>query len=122
MNNIEIVSYNEYPLDAYTKAICTLLIEGKYLVAYGQKMMKDGGVFWTPATFSVQESETGKKFIDGFSVDSKSLNNKLLDYVRQQAKVSAYMQSVSALVPLAPLPPGEQKIVALGEKNDNLPF
>ncbi len=86
MSNIELVSYKEYPSDQYTKAICTLLIDGKYCVCFGKKSGKDGQSWWKPATFSVDEGGGTKKYVDGFCMDSNSANEKMLEFVKQCEK------------------------------------
>lgn len=109
--NFELVSYKEYPMDKYTKALCSILLDGKYLLTYGQKMTKDGRVFWSMPTHSVQETETEKEFVDGFSIDSKSLNTQIIEFVRQQAKQEQYKQ-LNASAPIS----------NVSGPDDNLPF
>jgi len=85
MNNLELVSYKEYPQDQYTKAICTICIDGKYNVSYGKKLSKEGKSWWAPATFQVTENGA-KEYVDGFEMDSNKANEKLIEFVKSQAK------------------------------------
>lgn len=85
MSNLELISFKEYPQDQYTKAICTLCIDGKYVVSYGKKLTKEGKCWWQSASFSVTDG-VSKQFIDGFSLDSKKENEKILDFIRQCEK------------------------------------
>lgn len=99
MNNLELVSYKEYPQDPYTKAICVVCIDGKYNVAYGKKLTKEGKSWWAPATFQVMENGT-KTYTDSFEMDSNKANEKLLEFVKQSAHNSPeerLMRHVDAL-------------------------
>lgn len=86
MNDLELVSYKEYPLDQYTKAICIVCIDGKYNVAYGKKLTKEGKSWWAPATFQMADSAGTKEYVTSFEMDSNKLNEKLLDFVKAAAQ------------------------------------
>lgn len=85
-NNLELVSYKEYPQDKYTKAICIIRIDGKHVVAYGCKVGKNGNPWWAPASHSVDDGSPTKAFIEGYMVDSRSEEKKVLEFVRECAK------------------------------------
>ena len=85
MNNLELVSYQDYPQDQYTKAVCIVCIDNKYVVAYGKKVTKEGKEWWQSASMSVTKDGV-KQFIDGFCLDSKKENEKILDFVRSVEK------------------------------------
>ena len=92
MSNVELVKYEEFEEDAYNKAICIVCVDGKYTIAYAQKVTKDGRSFWAPATFQVTKGGV-KQYIDGFELDSNKENEKLLEAVRQFAKISSQPKS-----------------------------
>ncbi len=98
MINIELVSYKEYPKDQYTKAICTICLDSKYMVAYGKKIGKDGQSWWKPATFSVDEGNPQKTFVDGFLMDSNKANTAILDFIRniEKSQTPTSMSEVAA--------------------------
>ncbi len=89
MNNIELVSYKTYENDVYTKAICCICLDGKYLVSYGKKVGKDGQSWWKPASFSVDEGSGSKKYVDCFCMDSNKANEQILDFIRNAEKTQA---------------------------------
>lgn len=111
MSNIELVKYEEFEEDAYNKAICIICVDGKYNIAYAQKVTKDGRSFWAPATFQVTKGGA-KQYIDGFVLDSNKENEKLLEAVRQFAK-NASLQKTSDV-------PFIQRLEA--SANEGLPF
>lgn len=80
-SNIELISYNEYPKDEYTKAICTLCLDGKYVVSFGKKCSKEGKMWWQTASFNIK-NDNEKLYVDGFSLDSKKEHEKILDFIR----------------------------------------
>lgn len=109
MNNFELISYKQTPNDQYTDAYAKIRIDRKYVVTYALKKMKDGGKFWAPASFSVQEDAGGaKKFIQGFYMDSRAEEESLLDFIKEsvqryvaikpamEASVHAYNQQPEA--------------------------
>jgi len=81
MSNYELVKYEECPSDQYVKALCTILIDGKYCVSYVKKTTKDGNTFWSAMSMGIQDGEK-KRYHDAFFMDSMSANEKLLDFVR----------------------------------------
>ena len=83
--NIELVSYREFPSDQYTKAVCTVCLDGKYNVSYGKKITKDGKSFWAAATHGVSGDGGAKEYIAGFELDSNKENEKILAFVRSAA-------------------------------------
>jgi hypothetical protein len=88
MSNLEFVSYEEFPTDQYTKALCSFRIDGKYLAVYGKKLYKDGGMSWKAASHCVN-ANGAKKYEDGFSMDSKSDEKKILEFIRECEKKHA---------------------------------
>ncbi len=87
--NFELISYTEYPDDQWTKAIVEVCIDGKYNIAYGKKVKKDGAVMWKPASHNVTKDGV-KEYIDGFKLDSNKLDTQLDDFIRQSAKTAQY--------------------------------
>src|SRR5215475_3028152 len=78
---LELISFKEYPEDQYTKAVAVVCLDGKYNIAYGKKITKDGKCWW--GTASLQVTENGKKeYIDGFSMDSNKENTKILEFIK----------------------------------------
>lgn len=81
MSNLELISYKEYPHDQYTKAVCTIRIDGKHCVSYGKKMTKQGNEFWAPATHNVTENGE-KKYVEGYLLDSRMEEREVMEFVR----------------------------------------
>jgi len=82
MSNIELVKFEEFPNDPYTKAIAVLSVDGKYNVCYGKKQMKDGGTYWSSPSFGVVGEGTSKEYYEGFSMDSKKEDQKFKDFIK----------------------------------------
>lgn len=80
--SIELVKYEEYPNDPYTKAVAVLCVDGKYNVCYGKKQMKDGGQYWAAPSFGVANSSGAKEYFEGFSMDSKKEDQKFKDFIK----------------------------------------
>lgn len=83
MSNIELVKFEEFLSDPYTKAVAVLCIDGKYNVCYGKKQMKDGNQYWSSPSFGVVDSHGSKEYYDGFSMDSKKEDQKFKDFIKQ---------------------------------------
>ncbi len=83
MSNIELVKFEEFPHDQYTKAIAVLCVDGKYNISYGKKQMKDGGSYWASPSFGVSDGSGGKEYFEGFSMDSKKEDQKFKDFIKQ---------------------------------------
>jgi hypothetical protein len=81
--SIELVKFEEFPNDPYTKAIAVLSVDGKYNVCYGKKCLKDGGQYWAAPSFGVTNSSNSKEYYEGFSMDSKKEDQKFKDFIRQ---------------------------------------
>jgi hypothetical protein len=82
MSQIELVKFEEYPHDQYTKAIAVLSIDGKYCVCYGKKQMKDGGTYWASPSFGVADGNGSKEYYEGFSMDSKLEDAKFKAFIK----------------------------------------
>ena len=115
MQNLELISYTEYPHDQYTKAIVTIRMDGKHIVSYAQKMSKDGKVFWAPATINVVDSQNQKQYIEGYLLDSRGDELKLMEFIKESAKKVQYAQSLGN-----PLPAKAEAVA--GQNNEPLPF
>ncbi len=85
MSNIELISYKEYPQDQYTKAIATIMIDGKHVVSYAKKATKTGNEFWTSATHNVMDNGE-KVYVDGYLNESRSMGKQIMDFVRNVKK------------------------------------
>jgi hypothetical protein len=85
MSNLEFVSYEEFPQDQYTKALCTIRLDGKYFAIYGKKLYKDGGMSWKTASHCVT-ANSSKRYEDGFGMDSISEGKKILEFIRECEK------------------------------------
>jgi hypothetical protein len=83
MSQIELVKFEEFPNDPYTKAVAVLCVDGKYNVCYGKKQMKDGGCYWASPSFGVLDSSGSKEYFEGFSMDSKKEDQKFKDFIKQ---------------------------------------
>ncbi len=83
MSNIELVKFEEFPNDPYTKAIAVLFVDGKYNVCYGKKQMKDGGSYWASPSFGVVGGGNSKEYFEGFAMDSKKEDQKFKDFLKQ---------------------------------------
>ena len=81
--SIELIKFEEYPNDLYTKAIAQLLVDGKYNICYGKKQMKDGGSYWASPSFGVADGSGSKEYYEGFSMDSKKEDQKFKDFIKQ---------------------------------------
>lgn len=86
MSDLQLVKYEEFLNDQYTKALCTILIDGKYLVTYGKKQYNNGGSEWKTGSFGVDCGLEKKKYVDSFMIDSSSENMKLLAFVEDCEK------------------------------------
>lgn len=82
MSNIELIKFEEFPNDPYTKAIAVLAIDGKYSVSYGKKQTKDGGQYWASPSFGVSGASGSKEYYEGFSMDSKKEDQKFKDFIK----------------------------------------
>jgi hypothetical protein len=83
MSNIELIKFEEFPQDPYTKAVAVLSVDGKYNVCYGKKQMKDGGQYWASPSFGVADGSGSKEYYEGFSMDSKKEDQKFKDFIKQ---------------------------------------
>jgi len=83
MSNIELVKFEEFPHDPYTKAIAVLSVDGKYNVCYGKKVMKDGGTYWASPSFGCKGGGDSKEYFEGFAMDSKKEDQKFKDFLKQ---------------------------------------
>ena len=83
--HLELMSYEQYPEDEYTTAVANIRIDGKYIVAYCQKKTKEGGQFWAPASISVKKGGA-KTFVQGFMLDSRFEEKRLIDFVSTASK------------------------------------
>src|SRR5881394_4268016 len=81
--SIELIKFEEFPNDPYTKAVAEILLDGKYNVCFAKKQMKDGGTFWDSPSIGVTNSSNTKEFFKGFSMDSKKEDQKFKDFIRQ---------------------------------------
>ena len=84
-NKYEFISYKAYPDDMYTKAIAKVRIDGKHVVAFAQKQMKDGSAFWSNASIQVNDGGE-KRYIQGYMIDSRSEEEMLLEFVKDNVK------------------------------------
>ncbi|SRR5258708_7096870 len=78
--DLQLISFKDYATDPYTKAICSICIDGKHVVSYGKKIMKDGREFWTTANHSVQENGV-KSFVEGYLPESRSMEKQIKDFI-----------------------------------------
>lgn len=85
MSNLEFLDYQQFPQDPYTNAIVEICIDGKHIVTYGQKKMKDGGMFWGPASISVTDG-TKKIHFKGYQVDSQRDHDQIVRFIEQNVK------------------------------------
>ena len=83
MTQIELVKFEEFPHDPYTKAVAVLCVDGKYNISYGKKQMKDGGTYWSSPSFGVSDGSGSKEYFEGFSMDSKKEDAKFKDFIKQ---------------------------------------
>lgn len=79
---IELIKYEEFPNDPYTKAVAVICVDGKYNVSYGKKSMKDGSTYWTAPSFGVFSGNGNKEYYEGFSMDSKKEDQKFKDFIK----------------------------------------
>ncbi len=82
MNNIELVKYEEFPNDPYTKAVAVLCVDGKYNVSFGKKSAKDGSTYWAAPSFGCASDSGSKEYYEGFSMDSKKEDQKFKDFIK----------------------------------------
>ena len=118
MSQIELIQFQEFPHDQYTKAIAVLSVDGKYNVCYGKKQMKDGGTYWSSPSFGVADGSGSKEYFEGFSMDSKKEDQKFKDFIKQaEDKLRGKCTNLSngSDVPFIQRP---QEVAA----NDGLPF
>ena len=88
MSNLEFVSYEEFPQDQYTKALCSLRLDGKYPPSTEKNSTKT--VAWHGKSASHCVSANGaKRYEDGFGMDSKSEEKKILEFIRECEKKHA---------------------------------
>lgn len=88
MSNYKLVDFKNTPQDNYTKAICRVLIDDKYIVAFFKKQFNDS-CEWKAAKVGVDVGQEKKKYYDGFAIDSQSENIKLLAFVEQCEREAA---------------------------------
>lgn len=84
MSNIKFVSHEVFPEDPYTKELVYLCIDDKYRVAYLRKQAKNGGLFWSVPTVSVQK-EGVKQFYEAFLQDSSFLEKDIKMFLEQRS-------------------------------------
>jgi hypothetical protein len=82
MTEIVLIDYKEYPIDEWTKALCTILVDSKHMITYGKKCTKDGKQFWAPAIHSVK-SGTTKVFVEGYLPDSGSMKKQIISFIEK---------------------------------------
>jgi len=85
MNNLEFLDYKQFPEDPYVNAIAEICIDGKHLITYCQKKMKDGGMFWCSPTVSATNG-TEKFHFKGYKSDSVKLNDQIIRFIEQNVK------------------------------------
>jgi hypothetical protein len=109
MSNFELISYEEYPHDMYTKAVAMVRIENRYVVNYCLKVSKSGGHFWAPATIGVTQNGE-KKYIQAFFCDSMSEQKMLEKFIKDNANPETPPHGVSQApkaIPSAAVPDSE---------------
>lgn len=117
MSNIELVKYEEFPNDQYTKAVAVLCVDGKYNICFGKKSTKDGGSYWSSPSFGVVDSKGTKEYYEGFAMDSKKEDQKFKDFIKQcEDKLR-----VNSSLPRAADVPFIQRQAEVAA-NDGLPF
>lgn len=77
---IEFISHEFFHDDQYTKEICYLSIDNKFRFAYVRKMKKDGGLFWSHITLSVNINGE-KKYRSSIEWDSNFLAKDILAFL-----------------------------------------
>lgn len=83
MSKIEFISHEYFPEDEYTKELVYLCLEGKYRVAYIRKNAKNGGLFWSVASFGITKNGT-KQYYPAFMQDSNFLEKDIKDYLESR--------------------------------------
>ena len=117
MSQLELIQFQEFPNDPYTKAIAVLSVDGKYNVCYGKKQMKDGGCYWSSPSFGVSDGSGSKEYFEGFSMDSKKEDQKFKDFIKQ---CEDKLRGKQTDLPRSDVPfiPRQAEVAA----NDGLPF
>lgn len=99
MSKYEFKSYKLYPEDQYTNASCKIRIDGRFVVTYVQKKMKNGGHFWSSPSAGITEAGE-KKFLSGFMFDSQMENEEIIDFIQENVKrITAMPMNASAHTP-----------------------
>jgi len=85
MNNFEFISYLPTPTDQFMLGIAKIKAFGKIELRYKHVKTKDGsGTFFACANYTMQDPQTQeKKYIPCFLLDSRSDEEALMDFIRE---------------------------------------
>lgn len=130
MKNCEFIDYKVYPEDQYIDAIARVKHNGE-IKHFAKKKMKDGGVFWTRASFSVTVNGEKKYFKD--YLDSSLEEELIIEFVKENVKNSQmtkanlnspagnyYPHGMAQQSSMPPMPPAQSMDEVAA--NDPIPF
>lgn len=96
MNKYELMSFETFAEDQYTAAMAKVRIEGKYIVTYCLKRLKDGGSFWAVPSMSITKNGA-KVYVDSFMMDSRFEEEELKNFVK--SSINAHQEKVATTTP-----------------------
>ena len=107
---IKFIAHEVYPDDQYVKESCTLAVDEAQRFTYVRKMKKDGGLFWSPISTSVN-FRSEKKFLHSIEWDSNFLAKDIIAFLeaRSWENASAHRSKVEMIEPARALAPAQQK-------------
>ena len=105
MENFKFVSYLSTPTDQYMLGIAKIKVElvnpttkkpiGDLELRYKHVKTKDGsGTFFVPANYTTTDSAGEKKYIPAFIFDSRSADDEIQDFLRENVNKSIAQRSV----------------------------
>lgn len=96
---IQFISHEFYPDDQYVKESCTLTVDGTQRFTYVRKMKKDGGLFWSAISTSVN-FRGEKKFLHSIEWDSNFLAKDIIAFLEARSwdNASAHRSKADVLV------------------------
>lgn len=86
MNKLELISYEEYPDDQYTKAVAIIAIDNEHVVAYAKKKTKDNNYFWAPPSIGVTKNGS-KVYIDCYMNNYRIKEKQIQEFIKEKTRM-----------------------------------
>lgn len=85
MADLKVISYEKYDSEG-TKAICTICIDEKHVVAYAKKLY-EGKEWWTQADHFFKLRNGNKVKIEGYLPESRSMDKQIKDLLNKTEEI-----------------------------------